>query len=86
MTQMTGPQHYREAERLAGRANHFTYGDGANPVVGAALAAEAQVHATLAHTAALLFLNRQATPAQHQTTEEFRADQALRRAWAEVAS
>lgn len=49
---MTGPEHYREAERLAARAHHFTYGDGADPVTGAALAAEAQVHATLALTAA----------------------------------
>ncbi|XMN09356.1 hypothetical protein ACK8N7_26600 [Streptomyces griseobrunneus] len=49
---MTGPEHYREAERLADRAHHFTYGDGADPVTGAALAAEAQVHATLALTAA----------------------------------
>ncbi|WP_426568124.1 hypothetical protein [Streptomyces canus] len=48
----TGPEHYREAERLAGMAHRFTYGDGADPVVGAALAAEAQVHATLALTAA----------------------------------
>jgi hypothetical protein len=44
----TGPEHYRQAEVLADRAQHFTYGDGANPTVGAALAAEAQVHATLA--------------------------------------
>jgi hypothetical protein len=49
---MTGPEHYREAERLADRAHHFTYGDGGDPVVGAALAAEAQVHATLALAAA----------------------------------
>ncbi|MET9815282.1 hypothetical protein [Streptomyces sp. NPDC006355] len=49
---MTGPEHYREAERLAGMAHHFTYGDGADPVAGAALAAEAQVHATLALAAA----------------------------------
>ncbi|MGY5033254.1 hypothetical protein ACWC9U_20645 [Streptomyces sp. 900116325] len=49
---MTGPEHYREAERLAARAHHFTYGDGADPAVGAALAAEAQVHATLAVAAA----------------------------------
>ncbi|MEU1800805.1 hypothetical protein [Streptomyces sp. NPDC019937] len=40
--------HFREAERLVARAHHFTYGDGADPVTGAALAAEAQVHATLA--------------------------------------
>ncbi|MEU8886687.1 hypothetical protein [Streptomyces sp. NPDC048442] len=49
---MTGPEHYRQAERLADQANHYTYGDGADPVVGAALAAEAQVHATLALAAA----------------------------------
>lgn len=49
---MTGPEHYREAERLADLAHHYTYGDGRDPVVGAALAAEAQVHATLALTAA----------------------------------
>jgi hypothetical protein len=48
----TGPEHYREAERLAVMAHRFTYGDGADPVVGAALAAEAQVHATLALAAA----------------------------------
>ncbi|WUI00239.1 hypothetical protein OHR68_43355 [Spirillospora sp. NBC_00431] len=49
---MTGPEHYREAERLADQAHHFTYGDGADPVTGAALAAEAQAHATLALAAA----------------------------------
>lgn len=49
---MTGPEHYREAERLADRAHHFTYGDGGDPVTGAALATEAQVHATLALAAA----------------------------------
>lgn len=49
---MTGPEHYREAERLARMAHRFTYGDGADPTVGAALAAEAQVHATLALAAA----------------------------------
>lgn len=49
---MTGPEHYREAERLAAMAHRFTYGDSADPVVGAALADEAQVHATLALVAA----------------------------------
>ncbi len=50
---MTGPEHYRrEAERLAKQANDFTYGDGADAVVGHALAAEAQVYATLALAAA----------------------------------
>lgn len=49
---MTGPEHYRQAERLVVQCHHFTYGDGADPVTGAALAAEAQVHATLALVAA----------------------------------
>ncbi|MEV7871468.1 hypothetical protein AB0P17_36455 [Streptomyces sp. NPDC088124] len=48
----TGPQHYREAERLAALAHHFTYGDVGDPVTGAALATEAQAHATLALAAA----------------------------------
>ncbi len=48
----SGSEHYREAERLADRAHHFTYGDGGDPVTGAALATEAQVHATLALVAA----------------------------------
>lgn len=49
---MTGPEHYREAERLADLAHHYTYGDGGEVVAGGALAAEAQVHATLALAAA----------------------------------
>jgi hypothetical protein len=49
---MTGPEHYREAERLLSLAHRNTYGDAANPVVGAALATEAQAHATLALAAA----------------------------------
>lgn len=48
----TGPEHYREAERLLQLAHHFTYGDGADSVTGAALATEALGHATLAQTAA----------------------------------
>ena len=48
----TGPAHYREAERLAGMAHHFTYGDGADPIAGGALATEALAHATLALAAA----------------------------------
>ncbi|WP_435969337.1 hypothetical protein [Streptomyces sp. Qhu_M48] len=51
---MTGPEHYREAERLLAMAHRFTYGDGADPATGAALAAEAQGHATLALAAAQL--------------------------------
>lgn len=38
----------RMAERLVDQAHHYTYGDGGDPVRGAALAAEAQVYATLA--------------------------------------
>lgn len=45
---MNGPQHFREAERLADQANHYTYGDGADSVAGQAFATEALVHATLA--------------------------------------
>jgi len=45
---VTGPEHYREAERLLKLAHHNSWGDGANTVLGAAHAAEAQAHATLA--------------------------------------
>ncbi|MET9122979.1 hypothetical protein [Streptomyces sp. NPDC004528] len=48
----TGPHHYREAEQLLARAHHYTYGDGADPVTGHALATEALAHATLAAAAA----------------------------------
>ena len=49
---MTGPEHYREAERLAGRARRYANRNDADPAVGQLLAAEAQVHATLALAAA----------------------------------
>jgi cyanophycinase-like exopeptidase len=49
---MTGPEHYREAERLLQQAHHYTYGDGADVATGTALAAEATGHATLAVAAA----------------------------------
>lgn len=42
------------ARRLADEAHHYSYGDGADPVTGAALAAEAQAYATLALAAATL--------------------------------
>ncbi|MFH8792259.1 hypothetical protein [Streptomyces sp. NPDC017941] len=45
---MTDSADAREAKRLVGMAHHFTYGDGADPAAGAALAAEALVFATLA--------------------------------------
>ncbi|MCC9154881.1 hypothetical protein LZP81_30925 [Streptomyces parvulus] len=48
----TGPDHYREAERLLDQAHHYIYGDGADPVTGAALASEAIGHALLANAAA----------------------------------
>lgn len=51
---MNGPQHYQEAERLGEWAAHYIEGDGADPVIGAAFAASAQVHATLANTAAIV--------------------------------
>jgi hypothetical protein len=40
-----------EAEHLLDRAHHYTYGDGADPVTGGALAAEAQAYALLATAA-----------------------------------
>ncbi|SFF12084.1 hypothetical protein SAMN05216251_108249 [Actinacidiphila alni] len=49
---MTGPEHYREAERLLDRAHHYTYGDGGDPITGTAFATEAAAHATLALAAA----------------------------------
>ncbi|WP_019548428.1 hypothetical protein [Streptomyces sulphureus] len=73
---MNGPQHFREAERLADMAHHFTYGDGADSVTGAALAAEAQVHATLALAAATALVDE--TPRSDSHSEY--------RAWAEVAA
>lgn len=45
---MSSVDHYAKAQQLAGQAHDYTYGDGADPVTGNALAAEAQVHATLA--------------------------------------
>lgn len=58
-------QNKLEALRLVAQAHHFTYGDGADPVAGHALAAEAQVYATLALTDAM-------TPAM--PVEVFRAE------------
>lgn len=49
---MTGQEHYREAERLAEQAYHFTYGDGGDAAVGLALATESLAHATMALAAA----------------------------------
>ncbi|HET6636815.1 MAG TPA: hypothetical protein VFH77_17500 [Streptomyces sp.] len=49
----TGPDHYREAEQLLKRAQHFTYGDGGDASVGLAFAQEATAHATLALAAAV---------------------------------
>ncbi|WP_445524762.1 hypothetical protein [Streptomyces cyslabdanicus] len=53
---MTGPEHYREAERLLSAAS-YTHGPGGDPVHPEAAAhhlAMAQVHATLAQVAALV--------------------------------
>lgn len=46
---MTGPEHYAEAERLAGENGEWYYAD---PERVPAILARAQVHATLALTAA----------------------------------
>lgn len=48
---MTGPDHYRKAEQLAGQAHETS---ASAPEQRAALLAEAQVHATLAAVAALM--------------------------------
>jgi hypothetical protein len=39
---------YHEAKYLVGRAHHYTYGDGGDPVTGSALATEALAYAVLA--------------------------------------
>jgi hypothetical protein len=70
---VTGPEHYREAERLAGMAHRFTYGDGADPAVGAALAAEAQVHATLALAAAAALATPDRSMPPRKATQEWAA-------------
>lgn len=46
---MTGPEHYREAERLVGT----------RPQANSAIIAIAQVHATLAHAAAIALGSRE---------------------------
>jgi hypothetical protein len=52
----SGPYHYSQANHLAEQAHHFTYGDGADPVAGNALAGEAVAHAINAQTAALVMI------------------------------
>ena len=48
---MTGPEHYRPAEQLAGKADEYL-GQGEGQDTAGAWAAAAQVHATLARAAA----------------------------------
>jgi hypothetical protein len=66
---------YREAKYLVGRAHHFTYGDGGDPVAGGALATEALVHAVLAlvDTLAQPQLEEKATAAAATATPELTA-------------
>lgn len=47
----TGPEHFKKAEEMAESAWHYIYGDGGDPVTGAAFATLAQAHATLAQVA-----------------------------------
>ena len=49
---MTGPDHYREAERLIGEAHENQFNQGSGDPVTPELLSEAQVHATLAAAAA----------------------------------
>ncbi|WP_428956147.1 hypothetical protein [Streptomyces sp. cg35] len=77
---MTGPEHYRQAERHLSGASH-TNGRGGHPVdpVGAAHhLAMAQVHATLALAAATALSN----PDRGSATAHVNADSA---AWREAA-
>ncbi|MFJ8023333.1 hypothetical protein [Streptomyces sp. NPDC096311] len=75
---MTGPEHYREAERLLKLAHRNTYGDANNPATGAALAAEAQAHATLALAAATALVDP-ARSAPRSTVPDMKA-------WASAAA
>ncbi|MFD9905602.1 hypothetical protein [Streptomyces sp. NPDC059063] len=67
---MTGPEHYREAERLLAAAiedSHTTF-EGRDPKADRAIA-EAQVHATLALAAATALV----TPSQRAAVRTIRA-------------
>ena len=58
----TDENYERQAVWRAQRAYHFTYGDGGNVSIGAALAAEAQVYATLALVDAVRALSAEPKP------------------------
>jgi hypothetical protein len=49
-----GPYHYNQAIRLTDQAHHYTYGDGADPVTGNALANEATARAINGLTAIMV--------------------------------
>lgn len=52
---MLGAHHYREAERLVAHSkNHVDQGNQADDKIAELAAAQAQVHATLAHAAAVI--------------------------------
>lgn len=53
-----------QAEQLADQAHHFTYGDGADPVAGGALATEGLVYAVLAMAEQLRQLVAAQAPAE----------------------
>jgi hypothetical protein len=76
---MTGPEHYREAERHLSAASytHGPGGDPVHPVAAAHYLAMAQVHATLALAAATA-LNDNAADAGGLPLEDFNE-------WAEAA-
>jgi hypothetical protein len=79
---MTGPEHFREAEHLLSMAHRFTYGDGADPTVGAALAAEGQGHALLALAAATALTAPVCTETEDGSGHATKADYD---AWVQVA-
>lgn len=75
---MTGPEHYREAEKLIGQAENFRIeanGDWRDDVtshqVADALIARAQVHATLAATAATALMASTETCWSDQDAEDW---------------
>jgi len=68
----TGAEHYRDAERSLERAHHYIEGDGANPAVGAAFAAQAQAHAMLAALAQPMVWTDPATAVPYDLTRQYR--------------
>jgi hypothetical protein len=79
---MNGPQHYAEAERLVAHSkNHTDQGNPADDTIAALAATQAQVHASLALTAATA-AGRSSYQNENNRDEYIHGDQA----WNEVTS